>query len=211
RHDLAWHSTDPNTVGLDEFMAWAKKAEVEPMYAINLGTRGVEEALDVLQYANAPQGIALSDQRAANGSPEPHGIRMRRLANETARAMRQEDPDLELIAYDSSNSQMETFGSWENTVLTEAYDHVDMISAHAYYAERDGDQASFLASADDMDHFIESVVATADHVRAKLKRDKRIMISFDEWNVWYQHRAESRPPSGDDWPVAPVLLEDTYN
>ncbi|MGO1506397.1 MAG: alpha-L-arabinofuranosidase C-terminal domain-containing protein, partial [Brachybacterium sp.] len=47
--------------------------------------------------------------------------------------------------------------------------------------------------------------------RAKLKRDKRIMISFDEWNVWYQHRAESRPPSGDDWPVAPVLLEDIYS
>src|SRR5699024_6838359 len=76
---------------------------------------------------------------------------------------------------------------------------------------KDGDQASFLASADDMDHFIDAVVATADHVRAKLKREKRIMISFDEWNVWYQHRAESRPPSGDDWPVAPVLLEDIYS
>src|SRR5699024_5537775 len=153
--------------------------------------RGIEEAVDVLQYANAPQGIALSDRRAANGSPEPHGIRMwclgneldgpwptghktakeyARLAAETARATRQEGPGLELIACGSSNSQMETFGAWENTVLTEAYDHVDMISAHAYYAERDGDQASFLASADDMDHFIESVVATADHVRAKLKR-----------------------------------------
>jgi alpha-N-arabinofuranosidase len=106
---------------------------------------------------------------------------------------------------------METFAAWENTVLTESYDLVDMISAHAYYSEKDGDQASFLASADDMDHFIDSVVATADHVRAKLKRDKRIMISFDEWNIWYQHRAESRPPSGDDWPVAPVLLEDTYS
>jgi len=232
RHDLAWHSTDPNTIGLDEFMAWAKKAEVEPMYAINLGTRGVEEALDVLQYANAPQGIALSDLRAANGSPEPHGIRMwclgnemdgpwqtghktaeeyARLATETARAMRQEDPDLELIACGSSNSQMPTFGAWEKAVLTEAYDHVDMISAHVYYSEKDDDQASFLASADDMDQFIDAVVATADHVRATLKRDKRIMISFDEWNVWYQHRAESRPPSGDDWPVAPVLLEDTYN
>ncbi|AXK46309.1 alpha-N-arabinofuranosidase [Brachybacterium saurashtrense] len=232
RHDLAWHSTEPNTVGLDEFMAWAKKAEVEPMYAVNLGTRGVEEALDVLQYANAPAGIALSDERAANGSPEPHGIRMwclgnemdgpwqtghktaeeyARLATEAARAMRQEDPELELIACGSSSSQMETFGAWENTVLTEAYDHVDMISAHAYYSEKDGDQASFLASADDMDHFIDSVVATADHVRAKLKRDKRIMISFDEWNIWYQHRAESRPPSGDDWPVAPVLLEDVYS
>ena len=232
RHDLAWHSTDPNTVGLDEFMTWAKKAEVEPMYAVNLGTRGIEEALDVLQYANSPQGIALSDQRAANGSPEPHGIRMwclgnemdgpwqaghktaheyARIATEAARLMRQEDPDLELIACGSSSSSMETFGEWENVVLTEAYDHVDMISAHAYYSEKDGDQASFLASADDMDHFIESVVATADHVRAKLKKDKRIMISFDEWNIWYQHRAESRPPQGDDWPVAPVLLEDTYN
>ena len=232
RHDLAWHSTEPNTVGLDEFMAWARKAEVEPMYAVNLGTRGIEEALDVLQYANAPQGIALADERAANGNPEPHGIRMwclgnemdgpwqighknaeeyARVATETARAMRMEDPDLELIACGSSNSQMPTFGAWENTVLTEAYDFVDMISAHVYYSEKDGDQASFLASADDMDHFIDAVVATADHVRAKLKREKRIMISFDEWNVWYQHRAESRPPSGDDWPVAPVLLEDIYS
>jgi len=232
RHDLAWHSTEPNAVGLDEFMTWAEKAEVEPMYAVNLGTRGIEEALDVLQYANAPQGIALSDQRAENGHPEPYGIRMwclgnemdgpwqaghktaeeyARIATEAARLMRQEDPDLELIACGSSSSSMETFAAWENTVLTESYDLVDMISAHAYYSEKDGDQASFLASADDMDHFIDSVVATADHVRAKLKRDKRIMISFDEWNIWYQHRAESRPPQGDDWPVAPVLLEDTYN
>ncbi|GAA1489835.1 alpha-N-arabinofuranosidase [Brachybacterium sacelli] len=232
RHDLAWHSTDPNTVGLDEFMAWVSKAGVEPMYAVNLGTRGIEEALDVLQYANAPEGIALSDERAANGHAAPYGISMwclgnemdgpwqtghktpeeyARLATETARAMRQEDPDLELIACGSSNSSMETFGEWESTVLTEAYDHVDMISAHAYYSEKDGDQASFLASADDMDYFIDSVVATADHVRAKLGRDKRIMVSFDEWNIWYQHRAESRPPSGDDWPVAPVLLEDTYS
>jgi alpha-N-arabinofuranosidase len=233
RQDLAWHSSDPNTVGIDEFMAWAKKAEVEPMYAVNLGTRGVEEALDVLEYANGPVGTHLADQRAANtGASEPHDIRMwclgnemdgpwqvghktaeeyARLATETARAMRRADPDLELIACGSSNSGMETFAAWENTVLTEAYDFVDMISAHAYYAEKDGDQASFLASADDMDYFIDSVVATADHVRAKLKRDKQIMVSFDEWNVWYQHRAESRPPSGDDWPVAPVLLEDIYS
>ena len=232
RHDLAWHSTEPNTVGLDEFMAWVAKAGVEPMYAVNLGTRGIEEALDVLQYANAPEGIALSDERAANGHAAPYGISMwclgnemdgpwqaghktpeeyARLATETARLLRQEDPDLELVACGSSNSSMETFGEWENIVLTEAYDHVDMISAHAYYSEQDGDQASFLASADDMDHFIDSVVATADHVRAKLGRDKRIMVSFDEWNIWYQHRAESRPPSGEDWPVAPVLLEDTYS
>jgi alpha-N-arabinofuranosidase len=30
RLDLAWHSTEPNTFGLDEFMGWARKAGVEP-------------------------------------------------------------------------------------------------------------------------------------------------------------------------------------
>ena len=39
-----------------------------------------------------------------------------------------------------------------------------------------------------MDRFIDSVVATADHVKAVRGSDKTINISFDEWNVWYQSR-----------------------
>jgi alpha-N-arabinofuranosidase len=94
-------------------------------------------------------------------------------------------------------------------VLEEAYDLVDYISLHAYYEEHDGDGGSFLASAVDMDHFIESVVATADHVRARLGRTKRINLSFDEWNVWYQRRFQQEGLPAD-WPVAPRLLEDCY-
>src|SRR5690606_16289697 len=230
--DLAWHSTDPNLVGVDEFMRWAAKAEVEPMMAVNLGTRGVQEALDLLEYCNVPGGTELSDRRRANGAEEPYRIRMwclgnemdgpwqighktaeeyGRLAAETARAMRMMDPDLQLVVCGSSGSKMPTFGAWEQTVLTEAYEHVDYISAHAYYWEEDGDLGSFLASAVDMDRFIDAVSATADGVRAARKDSRSIHISFDEWNVWYQNRAESRPPSGDDWPIAPVLLEDRYN
>ncbi len=232
RLDLAWHSTEPNTVGVDEFMRWAARAGVEPMMAVNLGTRGVQEALDLLEYCNVPGGTALSELRRANGAPDPYRVRMwclgnemdgpwqtghktayeyGRLAAETGRAMRMVDPDLELVACGSSNSSMETFGEWERVVLTEAYDQVDYVSAHAYYWEEDGDLGSFLASAVDMDHFVESVTATADAVRAAQRRSKRIHVSFDEWNVWYQKRAESRPPTGDDWPVAPVLLEDRYD
>jgi alpha-N-arabinofuranosidase len=133
-----------------------------------------------------------------------------RLAAETARAMRMIDPGIELVACGSSGRGMATFGTWEHTVLTEAYDQVDLISAHAYYHEEDGDLTSFLASAVDMDRFIEDVVATADAVRAAGNHTKRINVSFDEWNVWYIDRAESQLPSGDDWPVAPVLLEDRY-
>jgi alpha-N-arabinofuranosidase len=86
-----------------------------------------------------------------------------------------------------------------------------MISLHAYYQPVGDDMQSFLACAEDMDQFIDSVVAIADSVRAERHAGKRIMVAFDEWNVWYQNAAPSVLPAGDDWPVAPRLLEDTYN
>src|SRR5690625_6124591 len=105
---------------------------------------------------------------------------------------------------------MPTFGDWEREVLEHAYEDVDLISAHAYYAETDGDLGSFLASAVDMDRFIDAVAATADAVRAAGGHEKRIHISFDEWNVWYQDLPASEVASGNDWPEAPALLEDKY-
>src|SRR6188768_2801712 len=66
RKDLAWHSTEPNLVGVDEFMRWAKKAGVEPMMAVNLGTRGVQEAIDLLDYTNGAGGSFHSDLRKKN-------------------------------------------------------------------------------------------------------------------------------------------------
>src|SRR4051794_40749449 len=56
RLDLAWHSTETNEFGLDEFMHWARATGVEPMLAVNLGTRGPTEALDLLEYCNHPSG-----------------------------------------------------------------------------------------------------------------------------------------------------------
>ena len=234
RLDLAWHSTETNEIGLDEFVSWLKKVGCELMYAVNLGTRGVQEALDVLEYANIRSRTALSEQRIANGAVEPYGIRMWCLGNEmdgpwqlghgtpheygqlavkTARAMRQLDPTLELVVCGSSNAQMPLFANWERVVLEEAYDEVDYISCHAYYEPRDGDYASFLASAVNMDRFIDSIVATADHVKAVRDSRKTMNISFDEWNVWYHSRyAEVDRITGiDDWPVAPRLLEDAYS
>ncbi len=231
RLDLAWHSLETNAFGTNEFMAWTKAQGVEPMMAVNLGTRGIQEALDLLEYCNVREGSALASLRRAHGVLEPHDVRMwclgnemdgpwqlghktateyGRLAAETARAMRMIDPDLVLVACGSSGSGMPTFGEWERTVLDLAYDEVDMISAHAYYEEKDGDRASFLASAVDMDHFIDTVVGIADDVKKAKGGTKDIAISFDEWNVWYITRPESEVPKGE-WPQAPRLLEDVHS
>ncbi|WP_028046037.1 alpha-N-arabinofuranosidase [Cellulomonas sp. URHE0023] len=234
RLDLAWHSTETNEVGLHEFSSWLRKVDSELMLAINLGTRGTLEALDILEYCNITSGTALSDQRIANGATDPFGVAMWCLGNEmdgpwqlghrsaedygkiasrTAKAMRQVDPSLELVVCGSSSAHMPTFGEWERVVLTHTYEDVDYISCHAYYEEKDGDLASFLASAVDMDRFIESVVATADHVKAVLGSDKTINISFDEWNVWYieRYHGVDKIEGLDNWPVAPRLLEDAYS
>ncbi|GLY27052.1 alpha-N-arabinofuranosidase [Kineosporia sp. NBRC 101731] len=233
RRDLAWHSLETNEVGIDEFVKWADKAGVEVMYALNLGTRGVQEALDAHEYINQPDRTHLAELRRANGSEKPYGIRMfclgneldgpwqtghktaaeyGRLAAETARALRSADADLELVAVGSSSSSMPTFAAWEAEVLEHTYDAVDYISAHAYYEPLNGDVASFLASAVDMDHFVDSVVATADSVGAKLKSKKRIMVSFDEWNVWRQSDFEASLGNlSSEWRIAPRVIEDRYD
>ena len=50
RLDLAWCTTETNEVGLHEFAAWAKEANTQVMYAVNLGTRGVDAARNVVEY-----------------------------------------------------------------------------------------------------------------------------------------------------------------
>ena len=232
RLDLAWHSLETNQVGLHEFSDWLALVDAELMLAVNLGTRGTLEAVDLLEYANVPGGSALSDLRADHGRPEPFGVRMWCLGNEmdgpwqlghrsaddygklaarTASAMRQLDPSVELVVCGSSSAAMPTFGEWERVVLGHTAHLVDFVSCHAYYCLGD-DLGSFLASAADMDRCIETVVAIADAVCAEQGVAERISISFDEWNIWDVGRyvAEDKRTAIDDWPVAPRILEDVY-
>ena len=109
---------------------------------------------------------------------------------------------------------MPTFGTWERVVLEETYDDVDYISCHAYYEPKDGDYGSFLASAVDMDRFIDSVAATADHVKARAATATRRCTSRSTSGTSGTSPATrrwTRSPMSHDWPVAPRLLEDSYS
>ncbi|GAA0817138.1 arabinosylfuranosidase ArfA [Spirilliplanes yamanashiensis] len=230
RLDLAWRTVESNAFGLNEFMGWARAAGVEPMLAVNLGTRGVAEAAELVEYTNLPGGTAAADLRRKHGVGQPHDVRLWCLGNEmdgpwqvgnrtadeygrvaarAGHAMRRVDPGIELVACGSSHSDMPTFAAWEATVLEHAYDQVDYVSLHSYYDPEKHDAASFRAAAVDLDAFIDAVVATADFVRAKLRRTKRIRLALDEWNVWYQSRftePEDRGIAGEP----PPLIEDEY-
>lgn len=230
RAELAWQVIENNEFGLNEFMDWSKIANTSPMMAVNLGTRGIDAARNVIEYCNFKGGTYYSDLRKKHGYSDPHNIKLWCLGNEmdgpwqighksadeygalaweTGKAMRAVDPSIELVACGSSGLMMPTFGEWEATVLDHCYDTVDYLSMHTYYNNFADDSADFLANTLNMDDFIKSVIATCDYVKGKKHSKKKINISFDEWNVWYHSNEADKKL--EKWTYAPHQLEDVYN
>jgi alpha-L-arabinofuranosidase len=228
RLSYAWGSIEPNTFGTNEFIDWCRLAGVEPMLVVNLGTRGPQDAANLLEYCNHPGGTMLSELRKAHGWDRPHGVKLWCLGNEmdglwqtgaktaedycrvaaqAARIMRWADNSIELAVSGSSARSLPTFGHWDETVLEHTFDQVEWIGLHTYLNNWKDDAAAFLASAEVIDAFIEGVIALADGVSAKRRSSKRIMLSLNEWNVWYR----SRRHYAHLQPTAPPLLEEVYS
>ncbi len=233
RLDLAWFTTETNELGLHEFHDWCEKAGSSLMYCVNLGTRGPENARDVVEYCNHPGGTKYSDMRIANGRREPLGIKLwclgnemdgpwqigsktayeyGRIANESAKLMKWVDPSIELVACGSSKSIMPTFGDWELTMLNECYENIDYVSLHRYYGNPTNDTPGFLARTMDLDDFIKTVASICDAVKGKKHSKRTVHLSFDEWNVWYHSKEQDKEVwKRDKWGRALPLLEDAYN
>ena len=228
--DLAWLTLETNQVGIDEFQEWAKRAKTDIMMAVNLGTRGADEARQLIEYCNSETDTYYANLRRKNGFEKPFGIKLwclgnemdgdwqichktaeeyGRVATETAKVLRWVDPSIELVACGSSDPNMPTYGSWERTVLEHTYDYVDYLSLHCYYGNKANDTHNFLARAEDMDRFIKNTAKICDEVKAEKNSNKTINLSFDEWNVWYRTKDEEK--GMERWQIAPHLLEEKYN
>ena len=233
KRDLAWKSIETNEVGIDEFMKWANKYGFEPIMAVNMGTKGLDEAVSLIEYCNSEEGSYYSDLRVENGHKEPYKIKTwclgnemdgewqlghktaheyGRLAHEIAKAMKLVDPSIEVVVCGSSMSRNATFGDWEREVLANTYDEADYISLHQYYDGQDEGTKAFLAHSLDMERYIDLVCGIADLEKKKRGSDKTLNICFDEWGVWstpdyeVQKWVEEHP-----WQVAPPLGEQIYS
>ncbi|MGC4046298.1 MAG: alpha-N-arabinofuranosidase [Armatimonas sp.] len=230
RLELAWGVTETNQFGTNEFMDWCKKVGTEPMMAVNLGTRGPDDARRLVEYCNHPGGTQLSDWRKSHGWAEPHNVKVwclgnemdgpwqmsaktayeyGRVANESAKLMKWVDSSIETILCGSSGRTMPTFGKWEWEALNECYENVEYLSLHTYYNNREKDLASFLAEPDNMYDFISEAISLCDAVKATKKSKKTINLSFDEWNVWYHSGSWNN--NGERWDDVRPQLEDIYD
>ncbi len=233
RLDLAWRSKETNQVGINEFAGWAEDAGIEMMLAVNLGTRGIEEARNFVEYCNHPSGTYWSDLRREHGVAEPYGVKMwclgnemdgpwqighmeakeyGRLADETSKAVKAFGGGIETVVCGSSNDEMPTYPDWERQVLEECYENVDYISLHKYFGNSSRNPLNYFAKIEETGRYIQSIAGVIDYVKAKKRAKNDVHICFDEWNVWYHNREQdSKNWHSWDWPEAPALLEEDYN
>jgi alpha-N-arabinofuranosidase len=221
RWDVAWRAIETNEIGMDEFMDWSRKANLEVMAAVNLGTGNPAEAGALVEYCNFPAGTSWSDMRRKNGHEQAYHIKTwclgneqdnpwqigaltaeeyGRKARETAKIMRRVDPEIELVSVGTSSCWKSTFPEWDRVTLEHLYDQVDYISLHRYYGN-EGLAGDYLGSFVHMDHYIRTIIATADYVKARTHNHKILGLAVDEWNVL----------GFKTWEKAPPGLEQQYN
>ena len=104
-----WYPYSTNGFGIEDFVQFCRAAGFESVFAIN-DEETPEDAADLVEYLNGPATSEWGKRRAANGHPEPYGVRYIEIGNEEktdahyierfkllSEAMHARDPNVQLI------------------------------------------------------------------------------------------------------------------
>lgn len=225
RLEMAWGTVEDNRFGTHEFLDYCDAIKTEPYFCANFGTGSWDEAQQWVEYCNVPGGTATSNLRQKNGRQEPWKVKYWSLGNEMdgpwqmghrtaedygkfalegAKLMKWTDPNIKLVAAGSSN-----FGpnadwiGWNRTVLDYLKHHADYLSLHLYVGNKANDFPEFLASSLELNDRIKIAEGI---IRAAMSGtdNRKLYIAWDEWNVWYRARGESKERGRE-------ILEEHYN
>ncbi|HET6452528.1 MAG TPA: alpha-L-arabinofuranosidase C-terminal domain-containing protein [Spirochaetia bacterium] len=197
RQNPAWKGVEPNDVGIHEYMDLMQMIGAEPYVALNTGLGSVPDVADEVQYANGAADTAMGKLRAANGHPQPFGVRWWAVGNEmygewqlghmpiqhyvkkhnaVVDAIRAVDPGSRVVGVGA-------VGPWDQAILAASADHLDLLSEHIYRKEMTDVAAHTLQLASDIDRVAQTHRAYRASIPALAGRD--IRIAMDEWNYWY--------------------------
>ena len=170
RADLVRSGFQPNDVGTDEFMTLMELLGVDPFISVNAGFGDAWSAAQLVEYANGAATTPMGRLRAANGHPAPYHIKWWGIGNEMygpwqfgvmplnqfvlkhnlfAKAMRQVDPTITLLATGATPDEMTIYGialplvgklipdygsagDWDWGLFTRCFDAIDVMSEHFY-------------------------------------------------------------------------------
>jgi alpha-N-arabinofuranosidase len=221
--DTAWFQYYTNEIGHDEYLQWTKLIGAEPMYTVNLGTGGLNDAMQLVEYTNHKSGSYWADLRRRYGHEEPYGVRTWYLGNEMdgpwqigswqknprgygilahelSKGMKWIDPNIETVACVSSSPFLSHYPQWDLEVLQECYETVDYISLHHYHIAAQRDYGALLGGSVYFEDYINTEIALCDFLQTKLRTPKKMMLSFDEYGSRMQPELHgSLPGRGTVW------------
>ncbi len=163
-----WGRMEPNDVGLDEFLQFCELVEAEPLVCVSYNVGDPADAAAQVRYCNDPADTEWGRRRAANGHPEPYGVRLWQVGNEQAgpeyeaqlaaycRAMRAADPTIEICSSFPTEA-----------VLEQAGDLLDYLSPHHYTPSLGAIAADIRAQRD---------------LVARLGEGRPLRLAVTEWN-----------------------------
>ncbi|MXP28218.1 alpha-N-arabinofuranosidase [Porphyrobacter algicida] len=136
--DHAWSAMQPNDLGMDEWMELTRILGVQPYVTVNAGLGDANSAAEEVQYLNGSPSSEWGAKRAANGHPQPYGVKFWNIGNEPygwwqigktsldyfmikhnrfAAAMRAQDPSIVLIGSGAMPDQLKPRDAKENPSL----------------------------------------------------------------------------------------------
>lgn len=200
-----WSDRDTYQFGTDEFIQLCQKVGAEPILVINT-SRGVEDALNWLEYCMGDQTTEYGRLRAANGHPAPYELKTLEIDNETwnmridgyldvIRAfcppIRAKYPDLKLsvvgsYGYDTGRGQANQ-NDWDASMIRQAGTLFDILSPHYYngiYVDAD--------FVEDPYRYEEFLKSRGEIIRNSENPDMKVYVS--EWNL-------TDRSWGNDWRV----------
>ncbi len=230
RWDYAWNTVQSNDVGLDEFMVLFGLLDVDPYMSVNAGFGDARSAEELVQYANGSVQTTMGKLRASNGHTDPYGVKLWGIGNEMygdwqlgvmppeqywikhnlfARAMREADPSIKLIASGAMPDEMTVtlqgkrldgkvlteIGSkadWTGGLLRHCLSNIDLVSEHAYCTSGQGFDMASGQYVNVEESLAEWVRRPANRVRAKFEAYEQYLqeipalkgkpISLDEYS-----------------------------
>jgi alpha-L-arabinofuranosidase len=196
--NLSWKSElEPSDFGTDEFIQFAHAVGAEPSITVNVEGRGADaaEAAAWVEYCNGPATSKYGAMRAANGHPEPYGVKLWEVGNEIwgdwvrghsdadtyarnykryVQAMRAVDSSIKFIAVGDNNM------NWNRTVLRATAADIDYLAIHHYYGRGEiaGDPLNLMARPLHFERFY----AAVDQL-IKQTGNQQIKLAINEWGL----------------------------
>ena len=161
RKNPAWTGVEHNDFGTDEFIAFCREINAEPMIAANTGFGDAHCAAEWVDYCNSGENTTGGRYRIENGHKKPFNVKRWCVGNEmfgdwqlgfmqlkqytikhniVARAMWEKDPDLVLVgvgSFDTINAAFDPDSkqrnrTWSRGMLEDCADYMNMLSEHFY-------------------------------------------------------------------------------